>query len=328
MVDILVSVDGISDMLPEAYRYLFGPGLEPGRWEPLANVPAALGETAAGVIGGMLYLVGEGNANTYRYDCLNRQWLSNAAPRPFAGHHHSAEVLAGKLYLIGGIGSGAEGKVQVYDPVLDTWTSGADMPWAAGSPSTAVIDGMIYAAGGIVSTFTVGTTGVYDPVGDSWTLLTQMPDGGRNHAAAGTDGEKFFIFGGRKGGNFVANGFDQTFVYDPVGNAWEWSDGVGSTLTPIPEARGGMGKSIYLRGEFYVFGGETLNDPDANPGTNVYSRVDVYDPVTNTWRLEAPMLPGRHGIYPVLFQGLVFLPAGGTQAAFSQSNVFDTFTRQ
>ncbi len=328
LVDIDVTVGSICDTLPDAFRYLYGPGLEPGRWESLNAVPEALGEVAGGIIDGFLYLVGEGSGNTYRFDCVNRQWISNAAPRTFTGHHHAAEVYDGKLYLIGGISGGSEGKVQIYDPVMDSWSEGMDMPWAAGSPSTSVINGMIYAAGGIVGTFTVGTAGVYDPLLDTWTLRAQMPDGGRNHTAAATDGEKFYIFGGRKGGNFVANGLDETFVYDPGANTWDWSGAGGSILERIPEARGGMGKAIYLRGEFYVFGGETLNDPDATPGTNVYDRVDVYDPVANTWRLDQEMQTGRHGLFPMLFQGFVLLPGGGTVAALSQSTIFDTFTRQ
>ncbi|MAB79413.1 MAG: hypothetical protein CMJ89_08670, partial [Planctomycetes bacterium] len=327
LVDIEVTVDGITNDLTEAYRYLYGPGIEPGRWEMLDPVPAALGEVTAGVIEGTMYVVGEGTAQTYRYDCLNRQWLNNVAVRTFAGHHHSGEVVDGKWYLIGGLNGGSEGKVQIYDPVTDQWSLGADMPWGAGSVSTAVIDDKIYAAGGILSTFTVGTSAVYDPAMNDWTLVAQMPDGGRNHAAAETDGNLLYIFSGRKGGNFVSNGFEETFVYDPVGDTWDWSGAGGSLLAPIPEARGGIGKAIYLRGEFYVFGGETLNDPDANPD-NVYDRVDVYDPLTNTWRVEQPLLNPRHGIYPVLFQGHMFLPGGGTTAGFALSTICDTFTRQ
>ena len=328
LVDIVVTVDGISDDLPDAYRYLYGPGLEPGRWETLDPLPVPLGEVSAGVVDGSMYLVGEGTGQTYRYDCLNRQWLNNVASRPFKGHHHGVEVLDGKLYLIGGLGAGSEGKLQIYDPLTDQWSLGADMPWVAGSPSTAAIEGKIYVAGGIVSTFTVGTAAVYDPVLDNWTIIRQMPNGGRNHTAAATDGNRFYIFGGRRAGNFVTNGYSDTFVYDPASNTWDWSGAISSTLAPIPEARGGMNKAVYLRGEFYVFGGETLDDPDALPGTRVYDRVDVYSPATNSWRSEQPMLTPRHGICPVLFQGHIFLPGGGTVAGGSQSTIFDSFTRQ
>ena len=121
---------------------------------------------------------------------------------------------------------------------------------------------------------------------------------GRNHAAFNTNGQKLFVFGGREGGNVVGNGFDDVQVYDPATNTWEASFQAGSSLEPLPVGRGGMGRAVFWRGEFYVFGGETLNGPGALPGSRVYDRVDVYDPKRNTWRADRRMLNPRHGIYP------------------------------
>ena len=36
---------------------------------------------------------------------------------------------------------------------------------------------------------------------------------------------------------------------------------MGSSLVPLPQYRGGMGKAIWYQGEFYVMGGETFNGP-------------------------------------------------------------------
>jgi N-acetylneuraminic acid mutarotase len=328
LLDVVVASGQNGNVFPSAFRCLLGPGSEPGRWESLASVGTSVGEVTAGVINGTMLLVGEGTGATLAYDVQNRQWLASKATRPFTGHHHAAEVVGGKLYLVGGIGGGSEGRLQIYDPSTNSWSTGADMPWGGGSVSTAAIGGKIYAAGGIVPAgFTVANCAVYDPATNVWTALAAMPDDGRNHAAAATDGTKLYAFGGRRGGNFVTNGHDSVMVYDPGTNAWAWSgDGV-SGLAPLPEARGGMGKAVWLRGEFYVFGGETLDDPDANP-SGVYDRVDVYDPLANAWRSEARMPNPRHGVFPVLYQGHVFLAGGGTQSGNAQSTLFDTFTRQ
>ncbi|MSR64033.1 MAG: hypothetical protein EXS08_16545 [Planctomycetes bacterium] len=328
LLDVVVSAGEKSDTLSQAFRYLLPQGEEPGRWESLSNLSTPLGEVAAGVIGGTLYLVGEGSSATLAYDVLNRQALANKAARTYSGHHHAAEVVSGKLYLIGGIAGGSEGRVQIYDPATNSWATGADLPWSGGSLSTCVIAGKIYAAGGIVSGgFTVNNCAVYDPPTDAWTPCAAMPDGGRNHAASGTDGALFYVFGGRRGGNFPTNGYDSVMVYDPLANSWSWSGAVGSTLAPLPEARGGMGKAVFFRSEFYVFGGETLDDPDAD-ANGVYGRVDAYDPLANAWRSEAAMPNPRHGIFPALFQGHLFLAGGGTQSGNSQSTRFDAFTRQ
>ncbi len=326
LLDVAVTVQGNVDTLAGAFRYLLGVGAEPGRWSALAPLPVALGEVAAGVINGILYVVGEGAQATYRYDLLARAWMSNRAPRIFAGHHHAAEVIDGKLYLIGGLGAGSEGRVQIYDPGSNSWSQGQQMPWAGGALQTAVIGGKIHAAGGIVGASTVANHSVYDPVANTWSGRTPLP-AGRNHGASATDGERFYVFGGRTAGNFVTNGFDDLQIYDPATNLWEATSQPGSMLLPLPEARGGMGKAVWFKGEFYVFGGETQNDPDAGPG-NVYARVDVYNPTTNEWRSEKPMLSPRHGIFPVLFQGHMFLPGGGTASGSGQSAIFDTFTRQ
>ena len=200
------------------------------------------------------------------------------------------------------------------------------MAWGAGSVSTAVIGGLIWVGGGIVGTSTVDNFAAYDPVSDAWTPRASMPQG-RNHAASASDGKLMYVFGGRVLGNFVTNGFDTVQIYDPVANAWTSSGDAGATIAPLPQARGGMGSAVYYRGEFYVFGGETFDGPGATPD-DVYSRVDVYDPVANAWRQEAAMPSPRHGIDPVLFQSRMFLAGGGTQAGSSMVTVFDVFTRQ
>ena len=122
-----------------------------------------------------------------------------------------------------------------YDPATKAWTLGADMPFAAGSVSTAVIRGRIFVAGGIVGSRTTDQVARYNPATNTWKVLAPMPFG-RNHAASGTDGKKFYVFGGRGPGsgdaNYVANGFDTVQVYNPVTGKWK-------LRAPLPQARGG-----------------------------------------------------------------------------------------
>ncbi len=324
--DVQVTVGGNSADLTGAFRYLIGEGLERGDWEGQNLLTEAFGEVAGGIIGDTLYLVGEPTTSTLAYQIYRKKYVAGKAVRPFPGSHHGAEVIGGKLVLIGGLGGGSEGKVQIYDAATDSWSLGTDMPWAGGSVSTCFLNGKIYVAGGIVGAVTVNNCAAYDPWLDTWTPLANMP-AGRNHAASATDGSKFWIFGGRDLGNWVTNGFDTVFAYDPLTDTWESSDDMGSSLVPLPQARGGMGKAIWDRGEFYMFGGETATGAGAGPD-DTYDRVDVYDPATNTWRLETPMPTARHGVFPMLFEGRIFLPGGGTVAAFSQSNKFEVFNRQ
>lgn len=75
----------------------------------------------------------------------------------------------------------------------------------------------VYYCGGIdeTNTFTHDACFQYDPASDTWAdpdTVPSMPQG-RNHAAACTDGEKMYVFGGRIGYNDVLEGFDDTQVW-------------------------------------------------------------------------------------------------------------------
>jgi len=300
-------------------------------WSSLPDLPAQIGEIAAGVIDNVLYVVGDGNNGTYAYDFTTSQWRNENRDRPVPAKDQLAEVIDGKLYVMGGIsysgGRQTFNDLQIYDPATKTWTAGTDLPENIFAAQTTVIDGKIYLTGGVTNAdVTTDHTYVYDPAsgpGGSWTQLADAPLL-RNSAAVGTDGSKMYIFGGRVGGDAPGNGFTSVMIYDPVADTWETSEDPGSTLAELPQARGGIVNAPFIDGEFYVIGGETDNDPAAN-AVGLFDRVDIYDPLTNTWRQGEPMLTARHGIYPVAHAGAVYIPGGGVVKGASNSNVFDVY---
>jgi N-acetylneuraminic acid mutarotase len=292
-------------------------------WEIGTPSPLALDEVAGGVIGEKLYVVGGGNSATLAYDIPSGTWTNVLRARPFVGNHHAAEVFGGRLYVLGGLGSGSGGRVQIYDPVTNGWSLGAAMPFAGGSCNSAVINGQIYVASGIVGSSTTNALARYHPGSNTWTTLAPMPVG-RNHAASGTDGSKFYVFGGRTGGNALANGFDTLQIYDPAGNTWVSTTDPGSTLAPLPQMRGGMGKAVFYNGDFFVIGGETSSGAGAT-ANRVYNRVDIYNVASNTWRLGTPMPTARHGIYPVLHGTRTYVAAGGVVAGGSSSTLLEIY---
>ena len=73
-----------------------------------------------------------------------------------------------------------------------------------------------------------------------------------------------YVFGGRKGKNVVGPGYDYVQVYDPKTNTWASSDN--GTMKPLSDPRGGMGKALYVKGLFVMFGGETNLAPGSYPG--------------------------------------------------------------
>jgi len=76
--------------------------------------------------------------------------------------------------------------------IAATWTQKADMPTARWGLSTSVVDGRIYAFGGIGSFKKVEE---YDPATDTWTEKTDMPTGRVFLASSAVD-RKIYVIGG------------------------------------------------------------------------------------------------------------------------------------
>jgi hypothetical protein len=126
----------------------------------------------------------------------------------------------------------------------------------------------------------------------------------------------------RSGANTVTVGFNHLQIYTIATNSWQSSSQPGSSLAPLPVARGGMGTALFIAGEIYVIGGETpLSSPNAPPN-GVFTRVDIYNPTTNTWRAGPPLPEGMHGIYPVFDGSMIIIASGGIRVGGSNSNRF------
>jgi N-acetylneuraminic acid mutarotase len=294
-------------------------------WEPGAGMPVPLGEVAAGIIGDRLYVVGHDDAGTMSYELGTGRWAPvSRARRIAAGDHHAAEVIDGKLYLFGGLRIGGD-VVQVFDPETDAWTYGPAMPFPTGSAATALIGGNVYLAGGITGDTSTRQAARMDIATGQWTPIAPMPLA-RNHTAAATDGTRFWVFGGRGPGsgdrNELANGYAEVQVYDPASDTWLLSGRDPGAPPPLPQARGGMGRAVFVNGEFWILGGETLDGPGAT-STGTYDRVDIYSPATRTWRTGPPMPTARHGIFPIAVGSRIYVAGGGIRAASSMSGVLE-----
>ena len=255
-------------------------------------------------------------------------WESGSvAQRPLPGDHHAVGVIGDAILLVGGLGGG-EGTLQTYNATSNAWATSA-LPWSIhGSMVAAVISDALFACGGILGGTTIRTCYRYAITTRRWTPIAQMPFG-VNHAAAGSDGRRLYIFGGRDGCNCLSPGFNYAQIYDPETDRWAHSEMsapspfLGFVPAPLPVARGGMGVAVLARGELWVMGGETSIQGSARPTDGVYTRVDIYNPATNTWRAGPPLPFGMHGISPlVLADQAVVIAGGGVQAGFSESKNF------
>jgi N-acetylneuraminic acid mutarotase len=178
-------------------------------WSTKATMPRLSACSAAGVIGGRLYVLTACDGfSGYRqfldvYDSLSNTWTTRA-PAPNIHVDGSGAVVAGKFYVAGG--GDATGTptstLDVYDPVTNTWTTLSPMPTARSGAAVGVIGGRLYVAGGSDGLFTVDVVEIYDPVSDTWAFDSPMPFP-LAYTAAGVIADKLYVAKGLPESNTV-----------------------------------------------------------------------------------------------------------------------------
>ena len=189
----------------------------------------------------------------------------------------------------------------------DSWTSILPMPTARGGLGVAVVNGIIYAIGGLSGTSPLNVNEAYIPSLNSWTSKTPMPTA-RSGCAVAVYDNKIYVIGGSVGNGFVGN----NEVYDPATNTWE-------TKASMPTPRTDLSASV-VNGKIYLIGGKEYSSTSPYfRGTNVN---EVYDPASNTWTNATSIPTGVYGYASAVIDGKIHI-IGGSESSTSQgSNVF------
>jgi len=211
------------------------------------------------VVNGKIYAIGGGaasggsysGAKTFStveaYDPATDTWTTKSE-MPTARGFHSANVVDGRIYVIGGTAGPAYETstciltVEVYEPATDTWTQKGDIPASRGAGFTSVVDGKIYAMGGYGGARRVDE---YDPVTDTWTEKADMPAWRVSLSTSVLDG-KIYAIGGHPGSSPYP-GKTTVDVYDPATDTW-------TTAPDMPTGRWGVRTSV-VDGKIYAIGG-------------------------------------------------------------------------
>lgn len=150
------------------------------------------------------------------------------------------------------------------------WEPGEEMPTPRCFSSSDMVDGRLYVFGGSKGLGAVEETVLeYDSKSETWIELDNMPEARVDPASAEVNG-KILVFGGEIGWNIGA--LDSVLEFDPRTQNW-------TGKTKMPTSRR-WHTAAELNGEVYIIGGET-GDRTKTP------IVDVYDPITDTWRQAA-----------------------------------------
>jgi cysteine-rich repeat protein/predicted outer membrane repeat protein len=127
-------------------------------WTTKAPMPTGRSEPAAGGIDGVLYVVGGHPpsgplATNEAYDPVTDTW-STKAPMPAARSRVGVGVVDGILYAVGGNLYAPHPDQwlainEAYDPATDSWTTEPPMPTARERMGVGVVNGVLYAVGGM-----------------------------------------------------------------------------------------------------------------------------------------------------------------------------------
>lgn len=179
----------------ESTTYAYHPGSD--TWSQVADLPQALAFSDSAVFDGRLYVIGGRTAagsssSVYSYDPADDTWTA-IADYPVPVDSGGCGGIVGGIVCAGGAETQSNGSeslsasTYLYHPDSNTWTHGADMPYADYLGSYSSADGELQIAGGVAIGAggpPGGTTDVlqYDPVADVWSAL---PGAGMGVFAAG-----------------------------------------------------------------------------------------------------------------------------------------------
>jgi non-specific serine/threonine protein kinase len=222
------------------------------------------------------------------------------ASAPGARQQAAGAVLDGRLWTLGGLTGDAQTEATAstayYDPAINSWSAGPDLPLPLHHASAVNYDGEIVVVGGWVaegSNLTAQTSGaVYALRDGEW---VELPPLNHPRAAAGAAvvGHKLVVTGGQDDGELVT----ATEVFDGEG----WTD-----VAPLPTPREHL--SVASDGTYvYAAGGRDLS---ADLNLPVLER---YDPAADTWATMPEMPVPAGGFAAAVVDGNLIV-AGGEEA--------------
>jgi len=236
-------------------------------WATKASMPTARSATAIGVVNGKVYVLGGnpglGSTNVVEeYDPETDTWTTKA-PMPTARFGLEVGVVNGKIYAIGGFLDYVPfftptAVVEMYDPLMDTWTTKASMLSPRGYFGAGVVHEKIYAVGGYLSWPPVASNEEYDPATDTWTAKAPMAVP-RSSPEISVVNNRLYVIGGVLADNLFVPTNEE---YNPATDQWTTR---APMFTPRTEfALGVVNNKIYAIGG-WLYGVGVNNNEEYTP---------------------------------------------------------------
>ncbi len=190
-----------------------------------------------------------------------------------------------------------------------SWTTMAPMLTTRGGFGVAVVDGKIYAIGGLTgSDLPVSITEEYNPQTNEWTSKTPMPTP-RSGFAITVYLNKIYVIGGSVGHGYIGN----NEVFDPVSNTWE-------TKASMPTPRADLCANV-VNDKIYLIGGKKYSS--ITPFFDETNINEVYDPASDSWSTKTPVPTSIKGCASSVFNDKIYV-MGGSLESLSLENTLTT----
>jgi N-acetylneuraminic acid mutarotase len=206
-------------------------------------------------------------------------------------------------------------------PVADAgeneWTRMAPMPTERGGIGVAVVNGKIYAIGGVNNDTQLAVNEEYDPTTDTWKTRAPMPTP-RSGFAIAVHQSKIYVIGGTVGTGSNVAFTGATEVYDPATDKWE-------TKLSMPTPRSDLGANV-VNGTIYLIGGkEYWGD---GPLYHELDVNEVYYPASNSWTAEVQIPVPVFGYSSAVVDGKIYVFGGARQLLEGFNNLTSVSSTQ
>ena len=258
-------------------------------WEILASIPTGTSGHSESTVHDGTYIVsgfhpsGSYPSTIYEYDIATDTWATVASNPYGCGAYGMAYGVLGNHYRICGTDGWPTGltRVDIYDPISDTWSAGASAPMANMDQIGGVYnDSLIFMFGGgnwggQVTPHT--NVHFYDIYSDAWTTATNFTGQGRGCLAGGVVGDYAIVACGYDGtsnylADYIVGNIDPS---NPANITW-------GSQTPIPGFEGryrvssGVDYPATGNQQFWVTCGQGNSSPQC-------SDIWSYEPISDTW---------------------------------------------
>jgi N-acetylneuraminic acid mutarotase len=239
-------------------------------------------------------------------------WEEKATVSIARGVYDGVEYLNDKIYLVGGRNFHDEinyNTSERYNPINNTWETIASMSSERGGIAAATFLNKLYAIGGRNSSNNyLSSVEIFDPSTDAWISGPSLPNPVAYASAIIGNGILYLVGGVNSSGNDL----DQILKLDSDSGVW-------TALNQMPTAKHNF-SSVWYKDRIWVIGGKN--------GETKLNTVESYDPVTNSWNIETPILQNRLNPVSWVHSDYIYVGGGHSGLYLNSIEFYDPVTKQ